>query len=41
MIRLTDDVKKRIEQSGAKIVDLTAEHLKTIRKFIPTEKPQK
>jgi len=41
MIRLTDDVKKRIEQSGVKIVDLTAEHLKTIRKFIPTEKPQK
>lgn len=40
MMKLTDDVKKRIERSGAKIVDITIDDLKTARIFVPTKKPK-
>jgi len=41
MQKLTPELKSKIERDGGKIVTITFEHLKTIRKFIPTEKPQK
>jgi 1-deoxy-D-xylulose 5-phosphate reductoisomerase len=41
MIKATKQLIEQIEKNGGKIIPITAEHLKTIRKFIPTEKPQK